>query len=160
MRTLNKKNYLSLNYSRHSKKARHAQSDLVKKIILSVIAIVAVIILGLTIFAAIFTNENRVKSAISSIATDYYENYFYEELLESSSFSKDNPGETLGKYQTSGLAILSLRDLLLHDDQKFVEDRKFLAQFCDEDQTFIHYYPDEPYARNSYHVEYTYSCNF
>ena len=160
MKTLNKQNYASINYSRRSRKSKKSQENFAKKIILGIIIFTAIIILGLTIFAAIFTNENRVKSAISNIATDYYENYFYENLLRSPDFPKDHPEDVLEEYQSSGLSVLTLRDLLLYDDQKHFSERDFLTKFCDEGKTYIHFYPDEPYTRNSYHVEYTYSCNF
>ena len=161
---LNKKNYLSINYSRRSRrrKSRHIknQDSFSRTIILCIILIVTIIIIAATIFAAVFTNENRTKLTISDIAADYYENYFYENLLKSEEFQKNNPGATLEEYQEKGLSPLTLRDLLLYDDQKHYNQHDFLTKFCDENKTLVKFYPESPYERNSYRTEFVYSCNF
>lgn len=156
-----KKGYHSshLHNSRYSTK--HPSSLLAKKIILSVIAI-ATLIVVFAICCTFFLNpENQIKSRITSIATDYYENYFYDNFANSTEFKQiSNPDSVLERYRTSGFAPVALRDLLLYDNQKNIEHRDFLTKYCDENSTIVKFYIDPPYDRTSYHYDITYSCNF
>ncbi|MBR3236325.1 hypothetical protein IKF92_01415 [Candidatus Saccharibacteria bacterium] len=135
-------------------------APLAKKITLGVIFAATLTIIIATILSLILTPENVVKSTISDIVSDYYENYFYQKLESSPNFSKENPGLILEKYQTTGLSTLTLRDLLIYDNQKHYDKHDYLAKYCDEDHTFIRIFPEPPYEKKSYHTDITYSCNF
>ena len=133
----------------------------IKKTMLIVISVAGIIVVGGIFYAIFFNSENIVKAKISGMATDYYENYFYEKLLDSDKFKQiKNQEEKMEKYHTEGLSPITLGDLLLYDNEKNKEHRKYLTEYCDENQTLIKYYMDPPYERDSYHVEITYSCNF
>lgn len=142
----------SLHNSRRRASSSHFVS-LVKKIIIAIICIVTLIMIILVACIPVLTPEHRVKSTISDLATDYYENYFYENL----NFPSDT---VLEKYRIYGLAPITLRDLLLYDNQKNISHRDSLITYCDENTTTVKFYMDPPYDRTSYHTEYTYSCNF
>ena len=95
--------------------------------------------------------EDLVKNQITSLANDYYENYFYQDSITT---------ETMDKYAARGLSPLTLSDLLTYDHQKNAKYTDYLSEYCDTSSTLIKLYPDPPYSRTSYHTEYTYACNF
>lgn len=126
----------------------------IKKIILSIIIFLFILVIILTIFAIFNTPEKRVKSEIEHLTHDYYENYLYPKISEN---AKDI-SETLEKYQEKGLSPILLRQLLFSDrkDQKTIQ---FLRNHCDENKTAVRFYPEPPFSKTSYNVEYTYNCN-
>lgn len=139
----------------------NASNSKIKITVLLVILIASLIVAFSIIYAIFFNTEKVIKSKISALATDYYENYFYENLISSDKFKQvKNLDSTMEKYHTSGLSPVSLSDLLLYDNQKNHEYRDYLTTYCDEDRTSIKFYMDPPYERTSYHYEITYSCNF
>ena len=150
----------SLGYYQYQRVRSVYQSNPTKKIILVVILLVTITVIIASILSTTLTTENQVKSTIDNIASDYYENYFYETLYSSPEFDQNNPGAALEKYQTKGLSSLALRDLLLYDNQKHYDQYDYLTQHCDVNQTYILFFPDPPYDNSSYHTKITYSCNF
>ena len=119
--------------------------------ILSIIVFTMLVILGFTIFNLIATPEFFVKKRIESIASDYYENYFYDSVPDH---------EALGIYEKTGLPRINLRQLLLYSDKRHATSLELFEKYCDLYATNIKIFPESPYARTNYHVEYTYSCNF
>ena len=122
-----------------------------KNTVLTVIAFLMLTMVGYTIFNFIATPEFLVKHKISSIADDYYQNYFYNSVPDK---------EGLSYYIDTGLSRLSLRQLLLYSDHKYGESTDYFSTYCNLDSTSIKFYPEEPYERKSYHTDYTYSCKF
>lgn len=122
-----------------------------KNTILTIIGFLMLIMIGFTIFNLIATPEFLVKHKIQSIADDYYQNYFYDSVPEK---------EGLSYYTNSGLSRLSLRQLLLYSDRKYGETTDWFINYCNLDKTSLKFYPEEPYSRTSYHVDYNYSCKF
>jgi hypothetical protein len=109
------------------------------------------LVLGFTIFNLIATPEFLIKKRIENITSDYYENYFYDSVPDH---------EALDFYKDIGLAKINLRQLLLYSDRKHATSLDFFAKYCSLDQTNIKIFPEAPYGRKDFHVEYTYSCNF
>ena len=133
----------------------------VKKTILLVILIASLVVAFGVIYAIFFNTEKVVKSKISALATDYYENYFYENLVNSDKFKQlKNLDTEMEKYHTNGLAPVTLSNLLLYDTQKNATYRNYLPAYCDENATQITFYMDPPYGRQDYHYDINYSCNF
>lgn len=128
-----------------------------KTIIIIIVLSMAVVILGAAA-ATFMTNESRVKSKVSDLASDYYENYFYTNLISSPKFKDLN--STMEKYQEHGFSTISLNELLLYDNQKNAKFSDYLTEYCDENKTFIKFYPDPPYDRKSYHIQFSYACTF
>ena len=119
--------------------------------ILTVIILAMLAILGFTIFNFIATPEFLVKHKIEGIVDDYYQNYFYDSIPEP---------ESLSYYTKNGLSRLSLRQLLLYSDRKHQDSQDFFSKYCNLGATSVTIYPEEPFGRNNYHAEYSYSCKF
>lgn len=122
-----------------------------KNSILTVIAFVTLMVVGFAIFNLIATPEFLVKNRIKKITSDYYENYFYDSVPDH---------EALDIYKDTGLAKVSLRQLLLYSDKKHATSLELFEKYCDLESTYIKIYPESPYDRQNYHVDYAYSCNF
>ena len=133
----------------------------VKKIVLSIILIATIIVVVAAVTPLFYNKQKSVESQISSLATDYYENYFYKNLSSSEDFTKiEDLDSAMEKYRTHGFAAVTLRQLLLYDNQKNANYTDFLTKYCDENSTSVRFYPEPPYDKTSYHAEYTYSCAF
>lgn len=132
-----------------------------KKLILAIIFLVFLVVIGATISSFFLTTEAQVNSQISHLATDYYENYFYPSLINSDKFqSLPDQTSVLDNYHTHGLSSIPLDTLLLYDNQKNASYSDFLSEYCDTGATTVTIYPDPPYEKSSYHIEYHYSCDY
>ena len=140
----------------HTSKARTTfhSSNPISKIIITIVLVATLIVVITTICAPLFTTESRIKSEIENMAIDYYENHLYSPDVVNSS------DDLLEKYHTQGFAPIPLRNLFLYDNQKNIDARDRIVEYCDENSTFIQFYIDPPYAKTSYHYKVTYSCNF
>ena len=139
-----------------SRKTRFTTPQIIIFIII-VLSMIAVIVT--TICAVVFKPENTVKDKISELSADYYENYLYQKF-DFDDISSEDLANFMQKYEKTGLTATTLRQLLLYDHQKNAEYAPFLKKYCDEDTTYIKFYPEHPYSKTSYRVEYTYSCEF
>lgn len=139
-----------------TKTAPHARRISIFIIIVSIVAVI------FTLFCEIFYDPERIaKSEVESLASWYYENYFYENFANSRQFiNSKNIDEAMNKYVKSGFAKVSLRQLLLRHQADTTNSKKIALSYCDENNTFVVFYPESPYSQNSYHTEYTYSCEF
>ena len=121
-----------------------------KKIIIGlIIAVMAIVAITLIINLA-FNPEAVTKRKVESLAHDYYENYYFEKVENSK----------LPNSAEEGLPKVSLRQLLLFDNGRHMDMLDELSQICDTNATNIKIYPQDPYNKNNYRVEYNYSCNF
>ena len=145
-------------------------SDHTKSIILTIIASVALIVIGFMVFNLIATPEYLVKREVESITKDYYENYFYPSILSNNSIATDSVStpegaasalsDVLAQYTEKGFARLTLHQLLLYDHLRHYSSISSLSKYCDLDRTFIKIYPESPFTRQNYRIDYTYSCKF
>ncbi len=140
-------------------KKRRDISTIAKGVVTGVIITAMLIIAGLTIFHVFHTPESNTKSKIESIAADYYENYFYKNILNNIA-DKSSLATVLSKYEKTGFSRVSLRQLLLYDNKKHNSEAPELKKYCDESMTSIQIFPDPPYSSKDYHVSYYYSCEF
>ena len=131
--------------------------NLAQKIILGVIGLLILIVVIFTICAFKFDTKFQVEAKISDLTREYYENYYYP-----NAFGNDTEISTnfLSRFSDSGLTPVTLRQLLLTLDNVSESDAAFLKKYCDENATSVHYFPEEPYAADSYRSEITYSCNY
>ena len=148
-------------YSRnlHTSKLRLAfyPSSFAKKFMLIIVIILIAVVIIATICSFIFSNENEVKYQISKASSSYYEDYFYQSIFHAESVKSDDEGYTsLEKHHEKGFSAVKLSTILSYDSNY----ANFLNQNCDTDRTTVKFFPDPPYDNKSYHVEYTYSCNF
>lgn len=133
----------------------------------SVARTVILVVIGLTmltvvlgVLAARFNHpEHVVSRRIEEISADYYENYFYDKLKDYASESR--PFDKIMKYyENSGFSKVTLRDLLLFDNERHAADANLLKKYCDESATYVKFYPVEPFGKKDYRAEYNYSCVF
>ena len=133
-------------------------NNFARKYLLILIPCLAIIIALAIACTFIFSPERQSKSELEALARNYYENIFYQNMLDSNEYSGD-PAKSLEKYKDSGLTSVSLRQLILLNEDKNVSTN-YVLEYCDQKQTSVEFYPEPPFERTSYHVEYTYSCNF
>lgn len=130
-----------------------------RRTILTVI-LLAMITVVFGLFAAILNTPERVITrSIENLVQDYYENYFYDTVgLHSGPTA--NRTEILAGYEKTGFASVTLRQLLYFDDERHLDQRSSLEAYCDLSTTSVRIYPEPPYGRTDYRVDYRYDCNF
>lgn len=147
-----------------SEKFNYESNKIARRVILVVIGLAGLTVILATLAQAIFTPENTVKSNVEAIVRDYYENYFYAEIIAENQTATGEPkkslDEIMSRYQEPGFAKVPLRQLLLYDEQKYAGTTAILDTYCSLDQTYVKIYPDPPFEKTDYHVDYHYSCDF
>lgn len=128
----------------------------IQKIILSIIGFLFVLITILCISIFFLNPETRIKNKIAELTAKYYETYLYENLKNSDQVP--NFEEAIERYKDYGFAHVYLRQLIYYDNNP--ETINFLKKHCDENKTSAKIYPEPPYSKTSYRVDYTYSCNW
>jgi len=145
----------------HTPKPRHVITEPKNhssKIILAVIILAFLAVAAAAFSTVFFTPERITKSQLSHLAADYYENYHYPQLSSSPNFSPTD--ESMDRYVKNGFARVTLRQLLLYNPVATADIADNLLEYCDENSTFVIFYPDPPYDRTSYHTDFHYSCDF
>lgn len=119
--------------------------------ILGVIVVAMLTVALLVLFTSLTNPEKVVTLKIEAITADYYENYFYDRIKD-----YDN----LDKYTESGFSRVALRQLLLFDSERHADDMSLISKYCDTDATYVRIYPEAPFSKTDYHVDYHYACTF
>lgn len=122
-----------------------------KRSALSVIALAMLVVILALLFVSFTKPEKVVTAKIEAITADYYENYFYDRIKDYSN---------LGSYTENGFSKVTLRQLLLFDSERHANDASLLNEYCDTEATYVRIYPEEPFAKTDYHVDYHYACTF
>ena len=150
------------NNKKRKKINRRKRQFLTPKNIIIVIIILAMATVIISLILAINTKpENLIQSKVSALATDYYENHLYQEYASTSaSSSPEDLAKVMSKYEKYGLSPIALRQILLYDYQKNTDTITLVQKYCDENRTSIKFFPEPPYSQKSYHIEYTYACDF
>ena len=131
-----------------------------ERITIIVVIIIAMLVVAASVAIQLFnTPERSVKSKMDSIASDYYENYFYKKIINNIS-DKNARKIAMEKYRTTGFSRVYFRQLFLYDNEKYVNDAPLVKQYCDENASFVVFYPESPYGQNDYRVDIHYSCEF
>lgn len=134
--------------------------NLAKNLVISIIC--ATTIAAITSIIVIFLNHRPIdiQSEIASISAEYYEQYFFPDLEQSIHIHSNSPiADTLSQYTATGLSRVPLRQIIAHThhDETIVH---YITTHCDENTTFVHFFPEPPFTSSSYHITYDYSCNF
>ena len=125
-----------------------------RKLILMVI-VLAIVLVVIMVACTILLNSERVtKGTIEGMAKDYYENFLYPSVAETSGV------DGVAKYEKRGFTSVALRQLLFYDGQKNADKAEAVLKYCDENGTKLRFYPDAPFGKSDYHIEYTYDCEF
>lgn len=131
-----------------------------KKIVLGIIAILSVSIILFTTFIIYSQRPVDIEAAISHLAEQYYENYFFPNLDSSiHAHGSASISETLSPYTTTGFSGVPLRQILTHTEHDSTTTQAITAS-CDDSATLVHFFPDPPFTSTSYHINYSYYCNF
>ena len=143
-------------------KVKTKNTDFARRTIFGVIVVAMLAVFVYTIFSIIATPEFLIKREIESIATDYYENYFYPNIQKNHSLNSEEPSlaDVLDKYASTGFPRLTLNQLLLYDNRKHYASFDTISQYCDVNKTIIKIFPESPFTSKNYRIEYNYSCNF
>lgn len=144
------RSYVSLPYQQN--KNRPSRPKFVRGFILCVILSMIVIVIISVVCLVVFNPERQVKSKINSLAATYYEDYFYPKITK-------DPATVLKKYENTGLSQVTLRQLLF-DPSGSTKKSGYILAHCDENKTYVKYYPEPPYSKTSYRTEINYSCDF
>ena len=136
----------------YRKKRRDQRVFVIAKRSVLAIIVLAMLSVVLTLLFTSFTQpEKVVTSKIERIVADYYENYFYDRIKDYSN---------LDNYTESGFSRVTLRQLLLFDSERHAKETSLLSQYCDTESTYVRIFPEEPFERHDYHVDYHYACTF
>lgn len=123
-----------------------------------IVILVAVAVVGAQTAMVIFCDAERVgRRKIEEMTADYYENYLYDQVVK----GKASLAEAFKDYKESGFPIVRLRSLLLYDNEKNGQERRFFEQKdynCNTNESFVTIWPVEPYGRKDWRAEYKMSC--
>ncbi len=168
-RTSSNSKYVSLPKVK-SKAVYRDSSQIAKKIILGIIALTMLTTVIFVFFNLVATPEFLLKRQVESMTRDYYENFFYPQILANNQISESELSDSatseakllpiFDKYQAPGFPRLTLRHLTLYDDAKYRNFTGTLAKYCDLDKTQIKIFPESPFKKSNYRVEYDYTCNY
>lgn len=124
------------------------------KVIFIVLLVLLIGVSGVKIFCSVyFQPKASVERELESLAKDYYENYYYDSL--------ENPAEVLAEFRETGLPTAYLRKLLAFDNGRHAASAEVFdsAKYkCDTNTTGVKIFPEEPYGKTDYRVEYKYAC--
>ena len=128
--------------------------------ILSIFAIMVVLIL-LVIFifsVAVVSREKMLTKSLTNMATDYYENFYFEQVGISTGVSRE---EFLANFANIGIKI-NLENLEVFQEGKYKKEiEKFMKpkkSKCDKFNTKAIIYPKRPYGKNDYELEVNLEC--
>lgn len=121
-----------------------------------------IMILTITVLVSLaihfyYSPKMIAKRELQSIARDYYENYFYNNMINS--IRGKTPAEIFEKYEKNGFAKVKLRQLLLFDNGRHEKSMKYFDDYkCDQDETEVLYKPKEPFGAKDYTLEISPVC--
>ena len=127
--------------------------------ILAVIVLAMMSVILTILFTTLSTPERVITHQVEAISTDYYENYFYDQIGSNATSNTSIP-EIMEKYLTRGFAKITLNQLLHFDNGRHSGAASTLSTYCDLENTYIKIYPLEPFGRQDYRIDYHYSCEF
>lgn len=134
--------------------SKKTNSSFIPKIIIAIVVIAMIIVIVTIVMLLTFNKEDNTKSKIENLATSYYEDHLYTKFL-----APDGNTNAFEKYGKTGLPLVQLRQLVFTSNLEKSEIER-IRKACDENKTYVKYYPEPPYTKTSYHIEYTYNCNF
>lgn len=118
----------------------------------------AFVIIFALIFCAVNDPVKRTQQELEKLADAYYIEYLYPSSLGSKLYQ---PETVLADYAQAGLPAVKLRQLLLYNNGKYSSSLSVFSNAyykCDTNQTYVRYYPVEPYGPRDYTVTYGPVC--
>lgn len=133
-----------------------------KTIIIAVCCLVGVVVLGVVGYAVLAkeTEEEKLIRLLNEMGTDFYENYYYDQLGK----TDEEREKFLALYTDKGIKVNL--DNLGRYNSKVNEDK--IAEFvnsetneeCDKIETKIIIYPKESFGKTDYELEAVLECGF
>ena len=126
-------------------------------VIANILVILLIIIVAVSFWLNYyFSPKVTATRELPNIAKDYYENYYYPKLSESSDGSNV---DLLKKYSEKGLPPIKLRQLLLYEDGKYSNySSTFDSVGCNQNTSTITFTPSSPYNNTDYTIKYKLHC--
>ena len=150
-------------YDRSNAKS-NKQTIFAKRTILLVIALAALAVILALLFHLFNQPEKLVMQKIDELVADYYENTFYQSVVDSeaikSSASDKTVEDVIKRYNKFGSDKITLRQMMLYDENRHTQTFDYISHYCDMSDTYAFYRPHEPYGKTDYDVKINYSCNF
>lgn len=144
---------------RSRKYGRKSDAVVARRVVFGVIiATIVIVMMGLVV-SLLCNNERITQRKIDEMTREYYEGYIYPNTINGA-MSQDDINRVMGRYERWGFTQVSLRQLLLYDGRKNMEEGGFVRNYCDENETKAKIYPEAPYDKKSYRVEYEYKCEY
>ena len=126
------------------------------KFIILLIALAIGAVAFVLIFNILNTPERITKGKIEGFAREYYEEYFYEDFIATSS----DTDSLLASYTEKGFSPVPLRQLLLFDGGRHYDEQTALSEYCDLNATKVTFYPESPYGKTNYRMDIKFACEF
>ncbi len=126
--------------------------------LLSIVAVSTISIVISFIGTTAFHPDRDAEEALERISHEYYIEYLYPRILGS---FRNQPATVLESYTESGLPTVRLRQILSYNDGAQASSSKYFSNKyykCDTNQTYVRYYPVEPFGPQDYTAKYNYSC--
>lgn len=139
--------------------ARRRSNRLAKWVIIAVIGLAMIAVIVALVCSLALDNEKMVKAKMDELAKSYYEEYIYENLIDES-MDEAEIAKKMELYKVKGFSPVNLRQLLIHDERRAQKEVDYIRYYCDENKTSIKFFPEEPYGRQDYRIEFRYSCEF
>ncbi len=137
-----------------------------RKNILIIKLSISVLVLLFILFGFVFSkmdfgNKTNLKTSLKEMATDFYENFYYDQIEQLGNGEVDK-ADYLKEFSTVGIKI-SLENLEEYDDGKYLSDiAKFVnnktKEPCNKYNTKATIYPKEPYGKTDYEIEINLEC--
>ena len=131
--------------TRHSSHVKPNQSNKNLNPFRWLIFVIILLAIGLVIIAIVcivlLRPERQIPQKLASLAANYYENHYYPNLTQSSTYA-GSPVTALADHAESGLPVVNLRQIILLGDQKNTPNADYVLKYCDESTTTIKFYPE------------------
>ncbi|MBR3052407.1 hypothetical protein IKG60_02185 [Candidatus Saccharibacteria bacterium] len=137
----------------------NSRALIAKRVVIVVIVVALMSVVTALVCQLFFNEEKMTKRQLEAMAAEYYEDYIYENLVHGA-MSQAEIEAKMEKYVSGGFAAVNLRQLLLYDNGKNIENGGLLQEHCDANTTSAKFYPEEPFDKKSYRIEYRYDCDF
>ena len=130
----------------------------VGKAIATLLLIVLIPFMGYLLYTYFYggTKEDKIEKKLLKMAKTFYEEYYYDALVEQKG-SEDNAIVYLSGFADTGLKI-SFDNLKVFYDKNSSMNYTDLME-CDENRTRAIFYPKSPYGKKDYTVKTELACN-
>ena len=134
-------------------------SDKVTKVAIIALAVAMVVVAGYTALQFHNMPEYATEREINALAKDYYENYFYDKLVENA--GDNSISDIMSAYAEKGMEPVKLRQFFVYDNARHQDSEKIFttAEYpCNTNTSTVRYTPVAPYGKTDYTYEVNLSC--